>query len=97
MLTMKKEDFTLTETQLQDALQQMREKGLTYEDFWTEYDHGTQTVYGYDKKTGRYTVTQTDIMAAAFVQEDEMSPEEMKAKLAEIANLHELRSQGFIL
>nr|MDO8088511.1 hypothetical protein [Candidatus Sigynarchaeum springense] len=68
-------------------MQQMREKELEYYDFWDEFYHGILTNYGYDKKNGCHVASHGDMVAFSFYREEETSAQELKAKLAEIANV----------
>lgn len=85
----------LKDDHIEKVVRQMKEDGLTYDDFLEEYYNGTNTTYGYNKQTGKYTVTKIDIVAASFFNVEVISVDELKSLLMKNASLHELREQGF--
>lgn len=87
--------FDLTEYHIEKVLLQMKEKGLTYDDFWAEYYSGTNTVYGYYQKKQSFIVTKIDVITGSFCIEEEISPEDLKNILRECASLNSFREQNF--
>lgn len=85
----------LKEEHIDKVIKQMKDDGLTYDDFWEEYYNGINTTYSYDRKKGHYKVTRIDIIALSFYIKEEISVDELKSTLMECASLHELREQGF--
>jgi hypothetical protein len=89
--------YQLTDWHIEQVLIQMKEFGLSFDDFWAEYYNGTNTVYSYDPKKQSYMVTKIDVIVGSFCREEELSAEDLKAILKESASLNSLREQKFRL
>lgn len=87
----------LTDEHINRVLIQMKERGLSYDDFWAEYYDGTNTTYGYDRDKQCYICTMIDIIAASFIIEEEISEAALKERLLECGSLQSFREQGFKL
>jgi len=89
--------YNLTDWHIDQVLFQMKEFGLSFDDFWAEYYNGTNTVYSYDKKKQSYMVTKIDVIVGSFYREEEITVEDLKSILKESASLNSLREQKFKL
>ncbi len=85
----------ITSELLDHILDQMISENLVYDDYWAEFYEGTNTTYQYDKEKQGFTRTQADVIAASFIEIDELSRVEMKEALKECVKYEDLLEQGF--
>jgi len=89
--------FELTEARMDSIIKQMKENGKNFNDFWAEYEEGTNTVYEWDTEKNHFKVTEIDIVVGSFMHETEIEEDYVREKLLEIASFHSLKEQGFKL
>ena len=88
---------TLSARQIDCVLEQMQTKGLSYDDFWSEYYDGTNTTYSWDADLNEYVITQIDIIVGSFFHTSVISRPELHQILLKQANAADLQEQGFDL
>ena len=85
-----------TITQLHSILKQMKEKGIRYEDYESEYFDGEHRTYYFDTKKQEFIFVRMDVITASYFDKRIISQETMQDALSKYS-IYDLRESGFNL